>query len=192
MRDSIERDSAGLADDPNEDTIEFVLSPEELLSLSKAAAEAQSEPVPVDSADSPPLATPPHPEASTETAKVNPQVRRRRMPFEAATVLAVTAIALASAAYRNASPPARVTAGSSAVVSASAKTAPESQGEPVRFRNPFDPSEVFEFPPGTSEAAARASVADLLLERGRGRLNRPIGTRRINAHHARSPRRQTD
>ncbi len=40
---------------------------------------------------------------------------------------------------------------------------------PVIFRNPFDRSEVFEFPAGTSQAEARARVADLLLERAQER-----------------------
>lgn len=37
--------------------------------------------------------------------------------------------------------------------------------EPVRFVNPFDGSEVFEFPPGTSDADARDGVAELLMQR---------------------------
>lgn len=36
---------------------------------------------------------------------------------------------------------------------------------PILFTNPFDNSEVFEFPPGTSEAEVRAVVADLLIKR---------------------------
>ena len=40
---------------------------------------------------------------------------------------------------------------------------------PVRFRNPFDATEIFEFPPGTSLQEARESVAAVLLERGRER-----------------------
>jgi hypothetical protein len=40
---------------------------------------------------------------------------------------------------------------------------------PVRYKNPFDPSEVFEFPPGTSPTKARELVADLLLQRARDR-----------------------
>jgi hypothetical protein len=39
----------------------------------------------------------------------------------------------------------------------------------VRFSNPFDATEVFEFPPGTSEAEARDAVAELLLQRARDR-----------------------
>jgi hypothetical protein len=50
-------------------------------------------------------------------------------------------------------------------------------GEPVRFQNPFDPSEVFEFPPGTSLGEARNSVATLLLERAQERRARVPTTR---------------
>lgn len=41
--------------------------------------------------------------------------------------------------------------------------------EPVRLANPFDASEVFEFPQGTKLAEARAAVAETLLERARAR-----------------------
>jgi hypothetical protein len=37
--------------------------------------------------------------------------------------------------------------------------------EPLRVANPFDASEVFEFPAGTSEADAREAVAGFLIER---------------------------
>jgi hypothetical protein len=37
--------------------------------------------------------------------------------------------------------------------------------EPVRVANPFDASEVFEFPAGTSEADAHEAVAGFLIER---------------------------
>jgi hypothetical protein len=43
---------------------------------------------------------------------------------------------------------------------------------PVRVRNPFDASEVFEFPPGTSKADARKSVADVLMQRALDRKAR--------------------
>ena len=39
----------------------------------------------------------------------------------------------------------------------------------VVLRNPFDPSEKFTFPPGTSKAEAREQMANLLLERAIGR-----------------------
>jgi hypothetical protein len=42
-------------------------------------------------------------------------------------------------------------------------------GEPVRFANPFDTDEVFEFPAGTTETEARDAVADVLLKRAMSR-----------------------
>lgn len=43
------------------------------------------------------------------------------------------------------------------------------KSEPVRFTNPFDTKEVFEFPPGTTESQAREAVAELLMERALSR-----------------------
>ncbi|MBM0105431.1 hypothetical protein JM946_11765 [Steroidobacter sp. S1-65] len=45
------------------------------------------------------------------------------------------------------------------------------RGEPVRFTNPFDSQEVFEFPPGTTETEAREAVAAVLKERALSRQN---------------------
>ena len=42
--------------------------------------------------------------------------------------------------------------------------------EPMRIKNPFDRTEVFEFPAGTSEADAREAVTKLLMERAHDRL----------------------
>jgi hypothetical protein len=46
-------------------------------------------------------------------------------------------------------------------------------GEPVRFVNPFDRTEVFEFPPGTSKTDARDAVASLLMQRAHERQSAP-------------------
>jgi hypothetical protein len=43
------------------------------------------------------------------------------------------------------------------------------EGKPVRFANPFDAEEVFEFPAGTTESQARDAVADVLLKRALSR-----------------------
>jgi len=43
---------------------------------------------------------------------------------------------------------------------------------PTLFENPFDKTEVFQFPPGTSREEARVIVADLLMKRARERLAR--------------------
>jgi hypothetical protein len=48
-------------------------------------------------------------------------------------------------------------------------------GDPVRFANPFDASEVFEFSPGTTESEARDAVAEFLIERAMNRQARLDG-----------------
>jgi hypothetical protein len=62
--------------------------------------------------------------------------------------------------------------------------ASEAQNTPTRFTNPFDASEVFEFPPGTSEEAARDSVAEILLQRARERGAQVSGMKHVHAHPA--------
>ena len=48
--------------------------------------------------------------------------------------------------------------------------APSADSEPLRIKNPFDRTEAFEFPPGTSKAEAREAVTKLLMERAHDRL----------------------
>lgn len=48
-------------------------------------------------------------------------------------------------------------------------TAEEPEAEPVRIKNPFDKTEVFEFPAGTTAADARAMMSELLMQRARER-----------------------
>lgn len=54
-------------------------------------------------------------------------------------------------------------------------------GEPLRVANPFDSSEIFEFPAGTSDADAREAIAGFLVERatrrGAVRDRRHAGTK---------------
>jgi hypothetical protein len=57
---------------------------------------------------------------------------------------------------------------------------------PVRFANPFDATEVFEFPASTSKSAARAAVARILTERARGRLY-SLSAKRARHHRSRPP-----
>jgi hypothetical protein len=54
-------------------------------------------------------------------------------------------------------------------VTAKVPVQPPPETVPVRFTNPFDTTEVFEFPAGTSEDDARQQIADLLLQRARDR-----------------------
>jgi hypothetical protein len=44
----------------------------------------------------------------------------------------------------------------------------------IRFANPFDKAELFEFPAGTSKEAARDAVAEILLERAKERRYRRL------------------
>jgi hypothetical protein len=55
----------------------------------------------------------------------------------------------------------------------------EPQGAPVRIKNAFDPTEVFEFPHGTTESEAREAVGELLLSRARDRRAEGLAVRRV-------------
>lgn len=52
---------------------------------------------------------------------------------------------------------------------AAAPSTPPVEDARVRYANPFDATEVFEFPAGTSEAEARREVADTLMRRAHER-----------------------
>jgi hypothetical protein len=72
-----------------------------------------------------------------------------------------------------------------AMAAAAASPAPSTdQPATVRFVNPFDKKEVFEFPPGTSQPDARDAVADLLAERARDRGSQLVKTPRRNGKTA--------
>lgn len=74
-----------------------------------------------------------------------------------------------------------------AATSQTSSTVPE-ELRPLQFRNPFDWSEVFEFPPGTSRAEARAAVAEVLVQRARDRQGAPTSVpRRKTADKDTSP-----
>ncbi|HVY80193.1 MAG TPA: hypothetical protein VG994_04360 [Steroidobacteraceae bacterium] len=83
----------------------------------------------------------------------------------AAPVAAPNTASLLSAPPTSDTPPSASNASPASPPPAKTATA-----DPVRFRNPFDPSEVFDFPAGTTRDEARAAVAALLIERARNRL----------------------
>ncbi len=56
---------------------------------------------------------------------------------------------------------------------------------PVQVTNPFDPTEVFELPAGTTQLEARALVADILLQRARDRLAQEARPKRVGLGHRR-------
>jgi hypothetical protein len=169
-----ERDPAEFADDTDEDTVELELSPEQSLALSRAAEEAQAAANPVESTPEP--ASP----ASLSVLEA-PQAHRTarwdngmssRMMRVAGVLATVVALAIWAAAHRAAEPH---SSAPTATIDVPVSTAPagtvpaDPERSPVRFTNPFDASEVFEFPPGTSETEARQAVAELLRQRARDR-----------------------
>jgi hypothetical protein len=185
------------ADDPDADTIELELTPEHLLALTRAdqnrgsaaQAEVDSDSGAVRACAVPPVSAVPavlpvahlapafRPAmllARRERARTHTRSRWSRWPLALATsVLAIGAVtAWVAAAHR---PTRQPIPESTAVVAVPPATAPVAvQGEPaqppVRFRNPFDRSEVFEFPAGTSVVEARRLAAQVLVERARERL----------------------
>jgi hypothetical protein len=96
--------------------------------------------------------------------------------------LGITAATVGHVADRN--PPAPAVASMvHPVVSAPAAPA-EPHGQLVQVRNPFDASEVFEFPAETGKTEARNAVAELLLQRARDRRHEGIGIEPAGARTA--------
>jgi hypothetical protein len=131
-----------------DDTIELQLTPQQVLELSQAAEAAQ--PVAVSS-------------------------RFRRWHLTPIAKMASATIGYVVLAWWSTSQlawrpetPAAAAARPAAVIPRSALTA--SSAEPaVRVHNPFDATEVFEFPAGTSLADGRSKVAQILLQRAHER-----------------------
>jgi hypothetical protein len=65
--------------------------------------------------------------------------------------------------------PSMLTADASAERWTPISVAEEPEAEPVRVKNPFDKTEVFEFPSGTTPADARAMMSEILMQRARER-----------------------
>ena len=136
----------------DDDTIELALTAEDVLALSRAAEEAYAEARQSKS-------TP------TTVDAFHPGQSARFGTWPVTLALSVLGIVIAIALGLAADHVHTIR-----VVASAVETAPtESQESPVQFNNPFDASEVFEFPPGTSDDKARESVAALLLERARDR-----------------------
>ncbi len=157
-------------DESDEDTIELSLTPEHALALSRAAEEEHAEALPVASrpADVP--------GSQTGNAEHQSSRRSRRSPLAFATLASGVAIGVALGLAVHLVPHVR-TVTIKVPVSMPAPATPlpatfpaELQEPPVQLRNPFDRSEVFEYPPGTSADEARRSAAALLLQRARDRL----------------------
>jgi len=139
----------------NDDTIELPLTQEDMLALSRAAEKEHAETNLHKSA----LIT-----AGRFLRDLSVRSRTRRWPL----VLASSALGIVIGVVLGVVVADRI---STVTISPppSATHSLASLDSPVRFGNPFDASEVFEFPPGTSVDQARQSVAAILLQRARDR-----------------------
>jgi hypothetical protein len=161
--------------DAADDTVELELPPEAALALLRAGQE--NEPVVSQDASN---SRPTHLRALRAPSRLGRAVRL--VKASGAPIVGVvaftTAIVLLVTAYRATDFQALTGFNDAPPVNHHRSLPLDRHGQPVRFTNPFDASEVFEFPPGTSSTYAHDAVAELLLQRARERLS---ATKRIKA-----------
>ncbi|MEJ1963400.1 MAG: hypothetical protein WDO56_18335 [Gammaproteobacteria bacterium] len=157
-------------------TIELELSTAEVRALTCP------ETTPPDSSRAPDLAEQATSEAlcvprieATNTAACAPaRAHRRLAPVAGAFGIAIATASLGGVAYIAANHPQTMPVlakEAPPIATAATPIEPQAQSAPVTFRNPFDASEVFEFPPGTPQPEARRKVAELLSQRAQERQN---------------------
>jgi hypothetical protein len=168
----------------NDDTIELMLTPEQMLSLSQAAESAAPQsPAPVPAAAVHVPMAPTFPAASSLPASlpfikelpVMPPPRWHQSPLAKMTANTLLFVAFVwwsvsqLAGQPQAHPPLTAAAAvrPTAVVHPGPVAAP--QATPVQVVNPFDKTEVFQFPAGTSADESREKVAQILLQRAHDR-----------------------
>jgi hypothetical protein len=143
-----------------DDTIELQLTPEQLLELSRAAEEAES------------IAAfcSPQPFVEVSPASGLPRSRHLSIAKMAASTIAYAAFAWWGASQLAGQPKAPVVAAARPAVVIPRTVLVTSSPQPaVRVINPFDATEVFEFPAGTSRAESREKVAQILWQRAHER-----------------------
>jgi hypothetical protein len=148
-----------------DDTIELELTPEQLLVLSQAAELKE----PVVPAQIPAFFAPP------PLFNVGPSSRSRRWHQTPIAKMAGAIVGYLAFAWWGVSqlawqpqPPATAAAKPTAVIPGPALTASSSPPS-LQVTNPFDATEKFEFPTGTSAAEGRDKVVQILLQRARER-----------------------
>jgi hypothetical protein len=165
-----------------DDTIELQLTTEDLLGLAHAAEAAElalPAELPAESADELPVESPAPTGAQDYTApplRVGSKTSVVEIACSAAAFAAFALFVWWSVDHLFGQPPAPAMAAnsrSSSIARAATPAMPSlstsSQQASVLVRNPFDRTEVFEFPAGTSKAESREKVAALLLQRARER-----------------------
>ncbi len=157
--------TAGFAHDSSDDTIEPELTGEKELALSQEAEAARATAHLYESRSV--LFVPEYENfASRRTARIDFVCN---VTF-AVAVLGIVVAFLWLASDRHPPAPAITRAAAAPLAEVAPDGPAEPQGVPVRIKNAFDATEVFEFPHGTTESAAREAVTELLLSRARDRL----------------------
>lgn len=153
-----------------DDTIELELNTSQLQSLLQAAAEDRMGLAELDADRAP---TPP------ETARPPRQRSRWENVLAAAAIAAlssgITYMATSHAETDAVSTPVVAMSDTAVTAEPEAAVAPSI---PVQFTNPFDASEIFEFPAGTTDTDAQSAVAEFLLQRARDRIGSRDARRR--------------
>ena len=160
---------AGSAHDSSDDRLELELTGELAGSRTSGAAGATARP----DRSGPALAVPAYENfALKRTARID-------RVCNVTLAVAVLGIAVASLWPASAAPPPVSAATSVTPLAAAAPAGPaEPQATPVRIKNAFDATEVFEFPQGTTQSEAREAVGELLLSRARDRRAEGLAHRR--------------
>jgi hypothetical protein len=178
----------------DDDTIEFVLSPEQLAGLWEAAEAAEvaapasvavipTSPAPVAAAVVPSPMTPVFPSPPPPLLKGKPASRFGHWHETPIAKMAANTVAFVAFAWWSVAqlagqpqhqPQATVTAAVRPItlVHQPVPAATSAQQPGVQVVNPFDAKEVFQFPAGTSDAESREKVAQILLQRARERQSK--------------------
>jgi hypothetical protein len=112
--------------------------------------------------------------------------RTARIDFICGLMFALAGAGITAATVwhaENRSPLAPPVTSGAPVVSPLGATAPP-QGPLVQVRNPFDATEVFEFPAQTTQTVAHEAMAELLLQRARDRGGRAAAIKHAGSRHA--------
>ncbi len=159
----------------SDDTIELQLTAEQLLDLWHAAEAAERTtpaqmPAVVEPGPVSPALSSPQPLFKVNSTSSSPRWQWTPTAKVAATVVAYAAFAWWSASEfaKELQPRPHVVAKPIVAIPRAAVAATSSAPD-VQIVNPFDATEVFQFPPGSSKDESREKVAQILLQRARER-----------------------
>ncbi|MET0533154.1 MAG: hypothetical protein ABW171_02930 [Steroidobacter sp.] len=149
---------------------EVELSAQDLLALADSCLPGKQEAAPAPASRTPASAEQVFANLAMNAAKKSPPRRMSSLQMTLAVIVTVGVIgAVCELVASNSSKQSTASATPARQLMLSSPEQMTQGGQPVRFANPFDKAEVFEFPAGTSENEAREAVAALLMERANSR-----------------------